>query len=75
MLRTACEDELVYGRLERILSMPDAARRAVIHSWVNEMLTGGAPHDFIQAIACLLDDQVAEKAYEVIFKCKRGESL
>jgi len=27
----------------------------------------------VQAIACLLDNRVAEKAYEVIFKCRRGE--
>jgi len=25
----------------------------------------------VQAIACLLDNRVAEKAYEVIFKCRR----
>jgi hypothetical protein len=30
-----------------------------------------APKDFIEAIACLLDDAVAEKVYEVIFQCRR----
>jgi hypothetical protein len=25
----------------------------------------------IEAIACLLDDEAAEKAYEVIFQCRR----
>lgn len=75
MLRAACDDEIVYGRLERVLSMADEERRAVIRSWVNDMLIAEAPRDFIQAIACLLDDQVAEKAYEVIFKCRRGESI
>jgi len=25
------------------------------------------------AIGCLLDDQVAEKAYEAIFKCRRRD--
>jgi hypothetical protein len=75
MLRAACDDETVYERLEQVLSMPDEDRRALIRSWVNDMLIAEAPRDFIQAIACLLDDQVAEKAYEVIFKCRRGESL
>jgi hypothetical protein len=39
------------------------------------MLIAEAPRDFIQAVACLLDDRVAEKAYEVIFKCQRGEPI
>lgn len=75
MLRTACEDENVNARLERLLSMPDQKRQAVVHSWVTDLLIAEAPRDFVQAIACLLNDQVAEKAYEVIFKCKRGEPL
>jgi len=74
MLQAACEDETVYARLERLLVMPDQKRQAVVHSWVNDMLIAEAPRDFIQAVACLLDDQIAEKAYEVIFKCRRGES-
>jgi hypothetical protein len=35
------------------------------------MLVARAPQDFVQAIACLMDDAVAEKAYEVIFRCGR----
>ena len=75
MLRTACEDEKIYAQLERLLSMPDQKRQALVHSWVNDLLIAEAPRDFVQAIACLFDDRVAEKAYEVIFKCKRGEPL
>ena len=71
MLQTACEDQEVYERLERLLSMPDARRRAVVHAWVSDMLIADAPRDFVQAIACLLDNQVAEKAYEVICQCRR----
>jgi len=37
------------------------------------MMIQGAPHDFITAIACLADDAVAEKAYEVIFQCSRSK--
>jgi hypothetical protein len=71
MLRAACDDRKVHERLERLLSMPDEQRQAVVHAWVNDLLIAEAPRDFIQAIACLSDDRVAEKAYEVIFKCKR----
>ena len=33
MLRTACEDEKVDERLERLLCMPDQKRQSVVHSW------------------------------------------
>jgi len=52
--------------------MPDRKRQEVVHTWVRDLLVGRAPRDFVQAIACLLDDRVAEKAYEAIFKCRRG---
>jgi hypothetical protein len=71
MLRAACADRKVHERLERLLSMPDEKRQAVVHAWVNDMLIAKAPPDFVQAIACLSDDRIAEKAYEVIFKCGR----
>jgi hypothetical protein len=72
MLTTACEDGSIRQRLERLLSMPDRKRQAVVRAWVNDLLIAQGPGDFTQAIACLLDDRVAEKAYEVIFQCKRG---
>jgi hypothetical protein len=71
MLSTACADESVHARLERLLSMPDRQRQEVVHAWVRDLLVAEAPRDFVHAIACLLDDRVAEKAYEAIFKCRR----
>jgi hypothetical protein len=73
MLLTACESQMVYERLENLLSMPDDRRQGLVHAWVTDLLIAEAPRDFVQAVACLLDNQVAEKAYEVIFKCRRGE--
>ena len=70
MLRVACEDRGINERLERLLSLPDAQRHAVVHSWVSDLLIAQAPKDFIAAVACLSDDKVAEKAYEVIYRCK-----
>ena len=54
--------------------MPDGERQSLVNAWVSDLLIAEAPKDFIAAIACLVDDRVAEKAFEVIFKCKRGES-
>jgi hypothetical protein len=69
MLRSACSDRYVYERLERLLSLSDAERRGLVHAWISDLLIAGAPTDFVQAIGCLLDDRVAERAYEEIYRC------
>lgn len=73
MLRTACEDPTVNEHLEKLLSMPDKQRQAAVHSWINQLVVAEAPRDFMTAVACLADDKVAEKAYEVIYLCQRGD--
>jgi hypothetical protein len=73
MLQVACEEPSINARLETLLALPDDERRGVIHGLVSDMLVAKAPKDFVAAIACLTDDAIAEKAYEVIFKCRRGE--
>jgi hypothetical protein len=70
LLRSACSDDEVYLRLEKLLSLPDDRRRALVQKWVGDLVVQRAPTDFIRAIACLLDDRVAEKAYEVIYRCE-----
>jgi hypothetical protein len=71
LLESACEDRSVNDRLERLLSLPDAERQSLVNAWVGDMLVAGAPRDFIEAVACLSDDGVAEKAYQVIYNCRR----
>ena len=71
MLLAACEDRGMNGQLEKILSLPDTERKNLVHTWISDLLIAEAPKDFIAAIACLADDAVAEKAYEVIHHCKR----
>ena len=71
MLLAACESRKVNDQLEKLLAMPDEKRRATVHAWVSDLLIAKAPAEFVQAIACLLDDRVAEKAYEVIYECRR----
>lgn len=71
LLKAACKDAGINTTLERLLAMPDEKRKNVVHTWVTDLLIDGAPRDFTQAVACLMDDAVAEKAYEVISQCKR----
>lgn len=73
LLRASCDDRSMNARLQELLSLSDAKRKAIVHTWVSDMMIQGAPRDFIAAIACLADDAVAEKAYEVIFQCSRGK--
>ncbi len=69
LLRAACADAGVNAALERLLAMPDAERRAFVSAWVADLLARGAPRPFVEAIACLHDDAVAEKTQEVIHTC------
>ena len=71
LLKAACDDPQINSTLERLLAMPDAQRRGVVHSWVSDLIIAEAPREFIAAVGCLIDDAVAEKTYEVIYQCKR----
>lgn len=71
VLRAACDNPQINDTLERLLSLPDRPRRDLITALVLRMQAQGAPADFIAALACLHDDAVAEKAYEVIYRCRR----
>jgi len=72
MLMAACEDEQMNETLEMLLSQPDDRRKAVVHELLERFRLAGAPKPLHDAFVCLLDDQVAERAYQAIFACKRG---
>ena len=67
LIRAACEDDQVASTLKVILVMPKTRRRAFINGLLNDLIIERAPSDLLEALACLTDDAVAEKAYEVIF--------
>lgn len=75
LLVAACSDPKINATLERLLAMPDEKRQGLVHAWVSDLLIEKAPQDLIRAVACLMDDGVAEKAYEVIYNCKRDGKL
>lgn len=71
LLRVACDDPGIYATLEKVLVLPDRQRQGVLFSLIGDIQQQGAPAEFVEAIACLTDDAVAEKAYETIFRCQR----
>jgi hypothetical protein len=74
MLMAACDDAGMNGTLQKLLSQPDVIRKAALHKLIDHLRSNRAPVDFIDAFVCLLDDDVAEKSYEVIYKCSRKGS-
>ena len=71
MLLAACEDKSMNATLEMLLSQPDVKRKAIVHRLLDHCREREAPKKLVEAIGCLLDDAVAEKAYEVIYHCSR----
>jgi len=71
MLLAACEDDAMNETLQILLSQPDERRKAIVHRLLDRLRERQASPKLIEAMACLLDDAAAEKAYEAIFKCAR----
>ena len=72
MLLAACEDDAMNETLQILLSQPDERRKAIVHRLLDRLRERQAAPKLIEAMACLLDDAAAEKAYEAIFKCARS---
>ena len=71
MLLAACEDPGMNDTLEKILSQPDHRRKAMVRQILESFRRRKAPRELHEAFVCLLDDDVAEKAYAAIFQCRR----
>ena len=71
LLRAACQNNDINSRLEALLTLPNERRKAFLFGLSNDLLIAGAPPPLLEALACLDDDAVAERAYEVIFRCGR----
>ena len=72
MLLAACEDDAMNETLQILLSQPDERRKAIVDRLLDRLRERQAAPKLIEAMACLLDDAAAEKAYEAIFKCARS---
>jgi hypothetical protein len=66
LIRTAQEDAGIRDRLRAILRQPAFHRKSLLNTLIAELKMQSAPAEFIQAIACLLDDAVARKARELL---------
>ena len=72
LIQVAIEDPEIREQILRILSLDAFNRKSALNTFIQEMRFKGAPHEFVSAIACFLDDGVAEKALSIL--CKDGET-
>ena len=68
---TACEQSDTYNTLETILSLSDERRQFMLRKLISDLRDKGAPKELTDALVCLMDNDVAEKVYVYIHKCRR----
>lgn len=66
LMLVAQEEPEVRDTLAAILGQPSSRRKYELHKLIGNMKAQGADADFVSAIEALLDDQVADTAYELI---------
>lgn len=71
LLMTACEQSDTYNTLETILSQSDESRLSMLRKLISVLRDKGAPKELTDAFVCLMDNDVAEKVYVYIHKCRR----
>ena len=66
LMRVAQEDTAIRQQLVTILSRNAFHRKSILNSYVDDLRFKKAPPEFISAVACLLDDAVAERALDLL---------
>jgi hypothetical protein len=69
LLRAACEDAGMNSVLEKLLSQPEERRHLLVRELLAEFRVKQAPPELIAAFTPLLDDDVADTAWRVIYQC------
>jgi hypothetical protein len=66
LIQLASEDPKIREQILWILSMDSFNRKSALNTFIHNMKLKGAPGEFVSAIACFLDDEVAEKALSIL---------
>jgi hypothetical protein len=65
-MQVAKEDPDIRRVLLGILSQDEFNRSSILNTYIEEMRYKGAPESFVAALACLLDKDVAQRAYDLL---------
>lgn len=71
LMWVACEDAKINSTVQDLLSLPNGTRQAAVCKLVAHLRLTAALPELIDAITCLLDDELAEKAFQTIYHCER----
>jgi hypothetical protein len=66
LMQVAREDPEIKRVLLGILRQNEFNRTSILNTTIEEMRYKGAPESFITALACLLDKDVAQRAYDLL---------
>jgi len=66
LMKVAREERDIRNRLKSILKLDSFNRQSILNTWLHDLKLQGAPKDFIESLSYFLDDDIAEKALEVI---------
>ena len=70
MLLSACKDASMNETLRTVLSQNDDVRKQMVRELLERFHQAKAPKNLYEAFVALLDDEVAQRALQVIEDCK-----
>ena len=73
LMRVAQENSDIRKKFIFILKLDSFNRQSLLNTWLNDLRLQGAPKKLIEALSAFLDDDLAEKALEVINKSETQE--
>ena len=68
LMKVAREEPDIRNKLKSILKLDSFNRQSILNTWLHDLKLQGAPKDFIESLSYFLDDDIAEKALEVIIE-------
>ncbi len=66
LIQIAQENKEIRRKLMEILVLDEFNKSSALNTFIEEMRQQSAPTEFITAVACLLDNKIAEKAWELL---------
>jgi hypothetical protein len=61
LLQAMCYDPVINNKTVKMLKMDSYRRRLVLNNWLEELRRNDAPYTFMQSLAFLFDDSIADK--------------
>lgn len=68
LIQIARDDPEIREKILGFLRLDSFNRQSALNTFIQQMKLKGAPREFVSAVACFLDDQVAENALAILSK-------